>query len=66
MRGRSLCASINQREVGTLQVVGGIWSFRYTGAWLYSPQGFVLSPPLPLAAAASPACPDSCRATACY
>jgi serine/threonine-protein kinase HipA len=50
MNGRSLRASINQTEVGTLQEVGGLWSFQYAGAWLDNPQGFALSPHLPLAA----------------
>lgn len=50
MTGRSLRASINQTEVGTLQEVGGLWSFQYARAWLDNPQGFALSPHLPLAA----------------
>ena len=48
MNGRSLRASINQMEVGTLQEVGGLWSFQYAGAWLENPQSFALSPHLPL------------------
>lgn len=48
MNGRSLRASINQAEVGTLQEVGGLWSFQYAGAWLENPQSFALSPHLPL------------------
>ncbi len=36
--------------MGTLQEVGGLWSFQYAAAWLDNPQGFVLSPHLPLAA----------------
>lgn len=50
MNGRSLRASINQTEVGTLQEAGGLWSFQYAGAWLDNPLGFALSPHLPLAA----------------
>jgi serine/threonine-protein kinase HipA len=50
MNGRSLRASINQTEVGTLREVGGLWSFQYAGAWLDNPQSFALSPHLPLAA----------------
>lgn len=49
MNGRSLRASINQTEVGTLQEVGGLWSFQYAGAWLDNPLAFALSPHLPLA-----------------
>lgn len=48
MNGRSLRASINQTEVGTLKEVGGLWSFQYAGAWLDNPQRFALSPHLPL------------------
>ncbi|MEX0746074.1 MAG: HipA domain-containing protein [Phycisphaeraceae bacterium] len=48
MNGRSLRASINQTEVGTLQEVAGLWSFRYADAWRNNPQGFALSPHLPL------------------
>ncbi len=29
MSGRSLRASINQTDVGTLQEVDGLWSFQY-------------------------------------
>lgn len=50
MNGRSLRASINQMEVGTLQEVGGLWSFQYARAWLDNPLGFALSPHLPLTA----------------
>jgi serine/threonine-protein kinase HipA len=49
MNGRSLRASINQTEVGTLEEVGGLWSFQYAGAWLDNPRRFALSPHLPLA-----------------
>lgn len=48
MSGRSLRASINQAAVGTLQEVAGLWSFRYEADWLANPQGFALSPHLPL------------------
>lgn len=47
MNGRSLRASINQAEVGTLQEVRGLWSFQYAPEWLGNPQGFALSPHLP-------------------
>lgn len=50
MSGRSLRASINQVAVGTLQEVSGLWSFQYEGDWLANPQGFALSPHLPLTA----------------
>jgi serine/threonine-protein kinase HipA len=50
MNSRSLRASIDQTEVGTLREVGGLWSFQYASAWLENPQGFALSPHLPLAA----------------
>jgi len=50
MSGRSLCASINQTEVGTLQEMAGLWSFQYAGAWLDNPQCFALSPYIPLIA----------------
>ncbi|MDA3934287.1 MAG: HipA domain-containing protein [Gammaproteobacteria bacterium] len=48
MNGRSLRASINQAQVGTLQEVGGLWSFHYATDWLDNPLGFALSPHLPL------------------
>lgn len=50
MTGRSLIAWINQTQVGTLQEVGGLWSFQYTTTWLENPQRFALSPHLPLTA----------------
>lgn len=50
MNGRSLRASINQTEVGTLQEVADLWSFQYAGAWLSNPLGFALSPHLPMSA----------------
>ena len=50
LNARSLRASINQTEVGTLQEVGGLWSFQYTDAWLNNPKRFALSPHLPLTA----------------
>jgi len=48
MNGRSLRASINQTEVGTLQEVAGLWSFQYASAWMSNPLGFALSPHLPM------------------
>lgn len=51
MNGRSLLASINQMEVGTLQEDGGLWSFQYASAWLENPLGYPLSPQLPLTGA---------------
>lgn len=48
MNGRSLRASINQIEVGTLQEVAGLWSFQYAAGWLADPLSFPLSPHLPL------------------
>lgn len=50
MSGRSLRASINQTEVGTLQEEASLWSFQYARDWLVNPQGFALSPHLPLKA----------------
>jgi len=50
MKGRSLHASINQTEVGTLKEVDGLWSFQYSADWLGSSGGFALSPHLPLSA----------------
>ncbi len=50
MSGRSLRASVNQMEVGTLQEVAGLWSFQYGAGWLGNPRGFALSPHLPLTA----------------
>lgn len=50
MNGRSLCVSINQSEVGTLQEVNGLWSFQYAPDWIYHPKGFALSPHLPMTA----------------
>lgn len=50
MSSRSLRASINETEIGTLQEVGGLWSFQYAAGWLGHPHRFALSPHLPLAA----------------
>lgn len=50
MSGRSLRASIDQTEVGTLQEVAGLWSFQYAAGWLGNPRGFALSPHLPMTA----------------
>jgi len=49
MSGRSLRATINQLEVGTLQEVSGLWRFQYSAQWLSSDRCFPLSPHLPLA-----------------
>jgi serine/threonine-protein kinase HipA len=51
MNARSLRATINHTEVGTLQEVAGLWSFRYAEAWVDHPRRFALSPHLPLASA---------------
>lgn len=51
MNDRSLRALINQTEVGTLREVSGLWSFRYSEAWLNDSQRFALSPHLPLTTA---------------
>jgi len=51
MTERSLRASINQAEVGTLREVAGLWSFQYAAGWLAHPRRFALSPHLPLTAA---------------
>lgn len=48
MNGRSLLVSINQMKVGTLQEMAGLWSFQYAADWLGNPDGFALSPHLPL------------------
>ncbi len=48
MTERALVALINERQVGELREVNGIWSFRYSQDWLTSPQRFALSPKLPL------------------
>jgi serine/threonine-protein kinase HipA len=50
MSARSLNASINDTQVGTLQEVDGLWCFTYAKAWLEHPNGFALSPKLPLSA----------------
>lgn len=50
MSSRSLRASINQADVGTLQEVDGLWSFQYDVSWQSNPQSFALSPHLPLTA----------------
>lgn len=52
MNGRSLSASINQAEIGTLREVNGLWSFQYSEDWLTDPRRFALSPHLPLTAQA--------------
>jgi serine/threonine-protein kinase HipA len=48
VNGRSLRASIDRTEVGTLREVGGLWSFQYAESWLEDPRRFALSPHLPL------------------
>lgn len=48
MNGRSLLASIDGMEVGTLQEVAGLWTFQYASGWLNAPRCFALSPHLPL------------------
>ncbi len=50
MTGKSLCAWINQTQVGTLQEAQGIWCFEYTPAWRQAAKNFALSPHLPLQA----------------
>lgn len=52
MNGRSLFASINQKAVGTLEEVAGLWCFKYAEDWLNDPRCFALSPHLPLTAEA--------------
>jgi serine/threonine-protein kinase HipA len=48
MSGRSLHASIDHTEVGTLREVDGLWGFQYTDTWVHEPLAFPLSPHLPL------------------
>jgi serine/threonine-protein kinase HipA len=48
MNARSLRASINQTEVGTLQEVARLWRFQYAAEWLGNPHCFALSPHLQL------------------
>lgn len=50
MTARTLRASINQADVGSLNEVAGLWSFQYAPGWLAHPQAFALSPHLPLTA----------------
>ncbi|MEY4861922.1 MAG: hypothetical protein RLZ51_17 [Pseudomonadota bacterium] len=50
MTARTLRASINQADVGSLHEVAGLWSFQYAPGWLANPQSFALSPHLPLTA----------------
>ncbi|MEG0185749.1 MAG: HipA domain-containing protein, partial [Stenotrophomonas sp.] len=45
---RSLVASIDGQRVGTLSEQANLWRFTYAPAWLESPQGYALSPALPL------------------
>jgi serine/threonine-protein kinase HipA len=51
MTERVLVALINERQVGELREVNGLWAFQYSQDWLNSPQRFALSPKLPLDAA---------------
>jgi len=48
MTTRSLSASINGVQVGTLKEVDGLWSFTYSKAWRDNPNSFALSPQLPI------------------
>lgn len=48
MADRVLVASINGAPVGTLRDEQDVWSFEYAPGWLADPQGFPLSPALPL------------------
>ncbi|MEI8385535.1 MAG: HipA domain-containing protein [Nitrosomonadaceae bacterium] len=48
MNERTLLASINGDPVGTLHEENGIWTFRYSDEWLKNPDGYALSPHLPL------------------
>lgn len=50
MTARTLRASINQADVGSLHEVAGLWSFQYAPGWLVHPKAFALSPHLPLTA----------------
>jgi len=45
---RSLIASINGTQVGTLHDIGGVWAFKYANAWLSDPESYALSPSIPL------------------
>ena len=48
MSPRTLVARIDDALVGQLQETAGLWSFRYSEAWLSAPGRFALSPALPL------------------
>ena len=48
MNGRSLRASINGTQVGSLAEDNGVWCFQYAGSWLNAPDRYPLSPSLPL------------------
>lgn len=48
MSERTLLASINGDPVGALHEENGIWVFRYSDRWLNNPDGYALSPHLPL------------------
>lgn len=43
---RVLNAFINDEHIGVLTDTNGIWSFKYTSAWIN--KGYALSPALPL------------------
>lgn len=45
---RQLLAWIDRQQVGLLEDRDGLWSFRYTPAWLEAPDRFALCPDLPL------------------
>ena len=48
MPNRKLIAYINDDPIGELSEESGLWSFRYTSAWLSNPHRYALSPYLPL------------------
>jgi serine/threonine-protein kinase HipA len=48
MNERSLQAYINQTLVGTLREIKGLWSFQYEASWVSNPNGYALSPHIPL------------------
>ena len=48
MPNRKLIAYINDDPIGELSEESGLWSFRYTSAWLSNPHRYALSPNLPL------------------
>lgn len=48
MSKRNLIAYINDVPIGVLSQESGLWSFRYTSAWIANPNRYALSPYLPL------------------